>query len=258
MRNEWVEFVKLYAKDNNLKYNEALKQAGKSYGDVKIKKIHSKSRDTLRPVDGGGTPEFMGNGLKSLTFQKLLEASYSGKEDVEGFIMDKSISSSTSKVFVHQSGQVVVAHQGTASVMDWGNNAVYAISGDTGYKFTPRYKEAKKVQENAEKKYGAKNITTIGHSQGGYQAQLLGAKSHEIITLNKATRPQEVLYGSSKKKNQYDVRSKSDVVSLFRNPFQKGKDQTINNISNPLSSHSTNILEKNKDVIYGDKIFYVN
>ena len=130
MSNQWIEYVKSYAKDNNLKYNEALKQAGKSYGDVKIKKIHSKN--------------FMGNGLKSLTFQKLLEASYSGKEDVEGFIMDKSISSSTSKVFVHQSGQVVVAHQGTASVMDWGNNAVYTISGDTGYKFTPRYKEAKR------------------------------------------------------------------------------------------------------------------
>ena len=172
--------------------------------------------------------------------------------------MDKSISSKTSKVYIHPSGQVVVAHQGTASVMDWGNNAVYALTGDTGYKFTPRYKEAKKVQENAEKKYGAKNITTIGHSQGGYQAQLLGANGHEIITLNKATRPQEVLYGSSKKKNQYDVRSKTDLVSLFRNPFQSKNETNINNISNPLSSHSTNILEKKKDVIYGDKNFNVN
>ena len=244
MSNQWIEYVKSYAEDNNLKYKEALKQAGKSYGDVKIKKIHSK--------------KFMGNGLKSLTFQKLLEASYSGKEDVEGFIMDKSISSSTSKVFVHQSGQVVVAHQGTASVMDWGNNAVYAISGDTGYKFTPRYKEAKKVQENAEKKYGAKNITTIGHSQAGRQAQLLGAKTHEIITLNKATRPQEVLYGSSKKKNQYDVRGSTDLVSLFRNPFQTKNDKNLNVIGNPLTSHSTGILDKNKDVIYGDKNFYVN
>lgn len=43
MSNQWIEYVKSYAKDNNLKYNEALKQAGKSYGDVKIKKIHSKN-----------------------------------------------------------------------------------------------------------------------------------------------------------------------------------------------------------------------
>jgi len=245
MTNQWIEYVKSYAKDNNLKYNEALKQAGKSYKEIK-----GNFNKTNKIING--------NGLKSITFQKLLEASYSGKEEVEGFIMDKSISSKTSKVYIHPSGQVVVAHQGTASVMDWGNNAVYALTGDTGYKFTPRYKEAKKVQENAEKKYGAKNITTIGHSQGGYQAQLLGANGHEIITLNKATRPQEVLYGSSKKKNQYDVRSKTDLVSLFRNPFQKGKEQTIKGIKDPLSSHSTNILDKNKDVIYGDKNFYVN
>ena len=245
MTNQWIEYVKSYAKDNNLKYNEALKQAGKSYKEIK-----GKFNKTNKIING--------NGLKSITFQKLLEASYSGKEEVEGFIMDKSFSSKTSKVYIHPSGQVVVAHQGTASVMDWGNNAVYALTGDTGYKFTPRYKEAKKVQENAEKKYGAKNITTIGHSQGGYQAQLLGANGHEIITLNKATRPQEVLYGSSKKKNQYDVRSKTDLVSLFRNPFQKGKEQTIKGIKDPLSSHSTNILDKNKDVIYGDKNFYVN
>ena len=62
---------------------------------------------------------------------------------------------------------------------------------------TPRYKEALQVQQQAEKKYGAKNISTIGHSQGGYQAQLLGANTQEIITLNKATRPQEFIYGLS-------------------------------------------------------------
>jgi hypothetical protein len=245
MGNEWIEFVKAYAKDHNLKYNEALKEAGKSYKEMK-----GKFNKTNKKING--------NGLKANTFKELLEASYSGKEEVEGFIMDKSISSKTSKVFVHPSGQVVVAHQGTASVMDWGNNAVYALTGDTGYKFTPRYKEARKVQEAAEKKYGAKNITTIGHSQGAYQAQLLGANSREIITLNKATRPQEVLYGSSKKKNQYDVRATGDLVSLFRNPFQTKNDKNLNVIGNPLTSHSTGVLDKNKDVIYGDKNFYVN
>ena len=39
--------------------------------------------------------------------------------------------------------------------------------------------------------YALSKITNIGHSQGGYQAQLLGANTKEIITLNKATRPQE-------------------------------------------------------------------
>jgi hypothetical protein len=49
-----------------------------------------------------------------------------------------------------------------------------------------RYREAKKNQDTAGRIYGTKNITTIGHSQGAYQAQLLGDTSHEIITLNKA------------------------------------------------------------------------
>jgi hypothetical protein len=188
----------------------------------------------------------------------LLEASYSGIEEVEGFSIDKSISSKTSKVYVHPSGQVVVAHKGTSGVLDWGNNISYALLGDTGYKLTPRFKEAKKVQQNAEKKYGEKNVTTIGHSQGAYQAQLLGEKSREIITLNKATRPQELIHGSSKKKNQYDVRSSGDLVSLFRNPLQLKNDKTINELGNPLKSHSTNVLKKNKDVIFGDKTTYIN
>jgi len=130
------------------------------------------------------------------------------------------------------------------------------LTGDVGYKFTGRYREAKKVQDTAEQIYGAKNITTIGHSQVAYQAQLLEDKSHEIITLKKATRPREVLYGSSKKKNQYDVRASGDLVSLWRNPFQT--DTTISTGGDPLKQHSTDILGKRKGVIYGDKNFYVN
>jgi len=138
-----------------------------------------------------------GNGLRNKTLKRLLEASYSGEKEVEGFTLDSSISSKTSKVFVHPSGHIVVAHQGTTTAIDWGNNLTYALTGDIGYKLTPRYKEAYSVQQKAEKKFGAKNISTIEHSQGGLQAQLLGGKTREIITLNKATRPQEFLYGSS-------------------------------------------------------------
>ena len=87
---------------------------------------------------------------------------------------------------------------------------------------------------------------------------MLGDKSHEIITLNKATRPQEVVYGSSKKKNQYDVRASGDLVSLWRNPFQTGKDTTITTGGDTLKQHSTDVLGKRKGVIYRDKNFYVN
>lgn len=237
MVNDWIEHVKRYSKEHGIKYNQALKEASSTYK-------HSK--------------KLIGNGLKSNTFQRLLEASYSGVDEVEGFKLDKKNSSNTSKIYVHPSGQVVVAHRGTSGVLDWGNNAVYGLTGDLGYKMTGRYREAKKVQDTAERIYGAKNITTIGHSQGAYQAQLLGGKTREIITLNKATRPQEVLYGSSKKKNQYDVRSSGDVVSLFRNPLQGINESTLKNTGNVLKNHSTDILDTKNNVIYGDKNFYVN
>jgi hypothetical protein len=110
---------------------------------------------------------------------------------------------------------------------------------------TPRYKEAEKVQKKAEAKYGKQNISTIGHSQGGLQAELLGGKSKEIITLNKATRPFE----SNKNKNQYDVRSSGDVVSAL-NPFEKKSSKNVEierGSYNPLKEHSGDILDRLKE-----------
>lgn len=236
---------------SELKKKFRLKQQIK--GKSNLPKFETKEDMKNKTKKGGGQK---GGGLKADTFRKLLDSSYQGG-DVAGFVMDTQLSTGTSKVYKHPSGQVVVAHRGTAGVMDWGNNLVYGLTGDVGYKLTSRYREAKKVQQNAEKKYGAENITTIGHSQGGLQAQLLGGNTREIITLNKATRPQEVLYGSSKKNNQYDVRASGDAVSLFRNPFQT-EETTIKSKANPLAQHSTDILESKKDEIVGDKTFYGN
>ena len=204
----------------------------------------------------------IGGGLKSSTLQALLDASYSGVNNVEGFILDKKISSKTAKVYVHPSGQVVVAHTGTYNSKDWLNNGVYGIGGETAYRLTARFKSSEKVQKTAEKKYGAKNVSTIGHSQAGLLAQMLGKNSKEIIVLNKATRPQEMLYGSSKKNKQFDVKSEGDVVSIFRSPFQKSKQKDIiikNRTSNPLQEHSVDILGRlDKDKIIGKKNTYVN
>lgn len=71
----------------------------------------------------------------------------------------------------NETGQTV-AHRGTNGWSDWLNNGIWALGGNDAYKKTARYKEAEKVQRDAEQKYGAKNVTTIGHSQGGLQAEL--------------------------------------------------------------------------------------
>ena len=72
----------------------------------------------------------IGGGSKASTLQALLDASYSGVGNVEGFILDKPISSKTAKVYVHPSGQVVVAHTGTYNSKDWLNNGVFGIGGE--------------------------------------------------------------------------------------------------------------------------------
>ena len=184
-----------------------------------------------------------GGSLSKGDLEGLLKASYNPKITTVGdFVLDKSISSTESKVFVNnKTGQVVVAHRGTKGFTDWFNNATYAVGGETGYKMTARYKRAKAIQDKAEAKYGANKITTIGHSQGGLLAELLGKNTHEIITLNKATRP----FASKAGSNQYDIRTEGDIISAL-NPvkYSTKRDLEIkSNTLNPLKAHSTDSLK---------------
>lgn len=191
-----------------------------------------------------------GGKLAVSTFKNLLNASYDKKQkNIDGFIQDESLSTKTSKVYYNpDTGQSVVAHRGTSGFTDWFNNAVYAYGGEKLYKMTPRFKEAEKVQKEASKKYGNQNLTTIGHSQGGLQSELLGGDSNEVITLNKATRP----FSNHKNENQYDIRTSSDVVSIL-NPFQpKNYNEIIipSKTSNPLTEHGIETLER----LEGDRV----
>jgi hypothetical protein len=198
-----------------------------------------------------------GGKLSVSQFKNLLNASYDDKADnINGYVKDSSISTNTSKVYYNpETRHTVVAHRGTAGISDWANNAVYGLLGEKYYKKTPRYKEAKSVQENAVKKYGKDSITTIGHSQGSIQSQLLGNQGREIINLNKATRPS--IAPTRKNKNQYDIRASSDIVSAL-NPFEKknGNELTIRSkLFDPLNAHKINVLDKlDGDMIIGNGV----
>ena len=187
-----------------------------------------------------------GEGLSVKDLNALLNDTYSKGGNVNDYVIDNSISSKTSKVYVNpKTGSVVVGHRGTEGLFDWGNNLVYAFGGKTAYELTPRFKEAKAVQLRAEKKYGAKNISTIGHSQGGLQAEMLGKNSKEIITLNKATRP----FSGATATNQYDVRSSRDIVSAL-NPFGSKDSRAIEikgETLNPLEEHNVDVLKRLDD-----------
>lgn len=187
-------------------------------------------------------------GLDAETIKGLLDGSY-GEATPPGWRKDGKLSTNQQKVYVHEeTGKVVVSHRGTVgTAQDWFNNAVYGAFGDKGYELTGRYKKAKKTQKKAEKKYGAENISTIGHSQGGLLAQKVGGDSAEIITLNKATRPQD-FFKRKRGEKQTDIRTEGDVVSMFKNPYEtQGEQVTIKTDKfNPLAEHATDVLDRMK------------
>jgi hypothetical protein len=205
-----------------------------------------------RPIGGllarrGG---YAGSELNDL----LEKGSYQGKKQVGDFVLDKSLSSEKAKVYYNpKTGKTVVAHAGTSGkgivgkAKDWGNNLIYAVGGEKLYKKTDRYKTAEKVQRAAESKYG--KVDTIGHSQGGLLAEMVGGKDGgEILTVNKAAHP---FQKRSKGSNQTDIRHKDDIVSKFS--VKTKQSVTEGKSMNPLSAHSTeNTIQKNK--YYGKNV----
>jgi len=184
-----------------------------------------------------------GGKLKVNEIKDLVKSTHRNNNKAGDFELDNEISSSTSKVYRNpNTNQVVVSHRGTKGSKDNINNGVYALGGKELYKYTPRYKEAKRVQDKANKKYGNDNITTLGYSQGGLQAEMLGNNSKEVITLNKSTRP----FSNKKSKNQYDIQTQNDIISHL-NPFQiKNKNEVIipSKSNNLLKEHSSNTLDR--------------
>jgi hypothetical protein len=200
-----------------------------------------------------------GKGLTSKSLQALLDASYKKKgeapKEVNGYMYDPDLSTNTSKVYVDpKTNHTVVAHRGTKGIMDWANNAVYAVAGRTGYKMTNRYKDAEKTHKAAEEKYGKDNISSIGHSQGALLARMLGDKNKEVIAYNPAYNP--LSSNEHIKENEHILRHPKDAVSigLARNKAV----QQINNptkSNNPLDVHSFKQLNDQGDDYYGKKDF---
>lgn len=192
-----------------------------------------------------------GGKLSASEIKNFLNESYNkkAKEHLDGYELDKSLSHDTAKVYHDpKTGKTVVAHRGTSGIKDWANNLAYAVGA---YKYTDRYKKGKKSQEEAEKKYGKENISTLGHSQGAVNARLLGKDTKEIINVNPAYRFEKPA------KNEYTVRSSSDVVSAPYAPIAKAReylfpkysekrDITIKskNPTNVLGEHSYEILDR--------------
>jgi len=176
-------------------------------------------------------------GMSNIDLGKFVKASYKKKKDateVNGAILDKSLSSKRSKVYV-KDGKATVVHSGTDSAKDWINNLLVPIP--SLYRKTDRYKRAEATQRSANKKYGKDNVETISHSQSGAIANELAKKG---LTNKNNTTLNPAIFGRHSGKVKV-IRSSGDVVSAFTSN-QEG-DETIKAKSyNPLTEHSPDIL----------------
>jgi hypothetical protein len=195
-----------------------------------------------------------GGKLSVAQIRRFMNASYekSPEEKIDDFVIDQELSNDYAKTYFNPlTHHAVVVHRGTSGALDWLNNVAYA----TGYyNYTPRYWTGKKIQQNAELKYGAKNVSTLGHSQGAVLTRKLGKNSKEMITLNPAW------LGENQAPNEYVIRSGADAVSSglapvnwLKNKLYPGYTHHHNitipreNLYDVIGEHSPEILNRLQD-----------
>jgi len=191
----------------------------------------------------GGTLELIGGKLSSRYIEDFLSSSYdkSAPNEIGDFVKDKKLSGQRAQVYHNtKTGQAVVVHRGSQGIHDWGNNLKMALGFSMGN--TKRFSHGKKIQKEAEAKYGAKNISTLGHSLGGKIASDVGKDSGEIITLNKPVVGRDLFQkNQGKKENETNIRTGHDVVSAL----DRNADFTIPSKSiNTIAEHTTSVLDR--------------
>jgi hypothetical protein len=196
--------------------------------------------------------------LSTKEINQFVKASYDKtlnkqNEKIGDYYLDNDLSTRKAKVYYDpKNDKVIVANRGTTSTAsDWFNNYKY-ITGS--YDKTDRMKQAKKVQKEAIDKYGRVDVN-IGHSQGAVITRKLNdlGLTNEVINVNPAITTER------QKKNEHNIRSSRDIVSMpsLLNPFMKNKKNlTIKaDTFNPLTEHSADILERIPEQMIGRGVF---
>ena len=169
-----------------------------------------------------------------------LDKSYSKTKVKTGFgdfQVDSDLTTKETQTYVNsKTGQVLVVHRGTQGLRDVFTDIAYTATGYKG----KRFKDANKIQKQAESKYGAENISTLGHSLGSLVSSDVGSNSKEIINYNKPIIP-----WSRKRENEYNISTENDPFSWFHKPKKTEKHIKIeSNTVNPIQEHSINQLDK--------------
>ena len=215
-------------------------------------KVHAKYT-TL--AEAKAQVRLLGGKVTSQELKSFVKASYNPVQKIGDYEYDSSISKPTVAVYSNPlTGETKVVHRGTSGAKDWANNLAY-VAGLS--KHTSRYKDAERVQQRAEAKYGSQNIDTIGHSQGAVYSRKMGQNTKNIINLNPA------YLGEKEGKNETVIRSSLDPVSALKAPIDyvknlfgvKANTTTIPATTfNPFTEHSTKILDRG-NYTFGGKLF---
>ena len=197
-----------------------------------------------------------GGSINSNHLKDLLKSTYSkNKQDIGDYKIDRKLSGLRAKVFTNkETGKNIIAFRGTKGIHDLITDGHLLL----GNKHTKRFKHAQKVYDRVVSKYGKDNLILAGHSLSGAIVEKIGNDKDEKYTLNKAVVPLDILKRKKVPKNQTDIRTSNDVVSILR-PFQKGKKAiTIPSDSfNLLDEHKTDKLEKLNGVMIGGKLYNI-
>ena len=142
-----------------------------------------------------------------------LRASYGNQQSInrikkQGYNYDTFLSNNNVKVFHNpKTDKLLFTGAGTQSISDIGTDINLALGN---LKNTDRYKEAKKILEQARVKYTPKETAIVGHSLFGTIAGYIAKPTDKVYTLNKGA-----TLGQPTRKNETALRTQGDPVSLL-------------------------------------------
>ena len=179
------------------------------------------------------------------SLRPILEASYAKNKEAkkmlekENYKLDKGLSTEEAKVFIDKNGNPNIAVRGSKNVKDFLISDPLLALG-LG-KLDPRQKATDKLIKKTTKKYGT-DPNLYGHSLGA--ALIDNDKTNgKITTFNKGAGLAD--FGKKIKKNQTDIRTSGDLVSLI-SKTQKGKKKITIKNNNILKAHGLVNLKKMK------------
>lgn len=214
---------------------------------VKRARFYLNAQQKKKKTPAEKEKEEEGGKLNAKELKSLIDSSYeTNTHNLDDFDADHELSSDRVKVYKRKgdSKQAVVVHRGTQGLGDTLLDLHYVMGKNIDN--SERFQHAKDIQQRAENKYGAHNISTVGHSLGSKIASTVGQNSNEIINLNKSVAPHELFNKVSSKET--NIRTKYDPVSATLGLRGDKNTFTIPSFSmNPLKEHSSDALKRVAD-----------